>query len=587
LAGVALPQTASDLREAARLDQAGQCEESEKIYQKALAQGPPGPSLWNNAGNHYLTCRNPKKAREFFERVLKVAPLHPNATLQLARLEMLSGAFARAEALLAGLAAARTPDAEVLYWLGRAAGRAGHAAKARDALEKALTLRPDDVALLAEAGLANAAAGDYPRAVFLLARASGKAPEEPRIALALARACEDAGFYGDAVSAYDAYLRRMPDDAATTRDRARVLALTGAGKSQGLAELRAYAKQRPEDPLAHFYIAQITWREDPEGALGHLGEALRLDPKLAQVHVARGWLLHRHGRSEDALPHLQAALQVSPEDVRALDQYGVVLQALDRPKDAEAALRKAAELAPKDPDVLLHLGRVLVEQGRAQEGRQWLDAYQKLRPARQRDARREPGMIELAMLDPAGGRAREIERFRSMARSRPDDPVLQLHLAGLLLADGRRDEALAEYNTLLGLNADAATWSQAGKTLLDAAEYDLARQFLERSGETDLADVRSVSAKLARAGRFREALDQLDMAMAAAPGNGDLALTHAAILAVSGDTKMAAERLRAIQGRWPDWEEPRLVLSLLRNDAPALPRSCATLWEWLFRTCAK
>ena len=38
-------------------------------------------------------------------------------------------------------------------------------------MEAALRLRPDDAAAMTEAGLASAAAGDSPRAVFLLARA--------------------------------------------------------------------------------------------------------------------------------------------------------------------------------------------------------------------------------------------------------------------------------------------------------------------------------------------------------------------------------------------------------------------------------
>jgi Flp pilus assembly protein TadD len=200
-AAAAAEQTAPDLREAARLDQAGRCEESEVLYQRALAQGKPGVALLNNTGNHYLACGQPAKARVYFERVLQAVPAHANASLQLARLEMAAGAFARAEELLRKLAATRSGDFDVVFLLGRAAARAGHLPQAREALEAALRLRPGDAAAMLEAGLANAAYGDYPRAVFLLARARSHAPKHPGIALALARASEDAGYYGDAVSA--------------------------------------------------------------------------------------------------------------------------------------------------------------------------------------------------------------------------------------------------------------------------------------------------------------------------------------------------------------------------------------------------
>jgi Flp pilus assembly protein TadD len=437
--------------------------------------------LLNNVGNHYLICGQPAKAREYFERLISAEPAHVNANLQLARLAMNEQQFARAEDLLQKLAAIHPGDFEILYLLGRASARAGHVSQARQTLEAALRLRPDDTAALVECGLANAATGDFPRAVFLLARAQKQQPNQPEIALALARASDDAGYYGDAVLAYDRYLTLRPKDQPARRDRARALALTTNGREQGTRQLQQYVASNPKDPLGHFYLAQIRWSDDGEAALAMLAEAVRLDGRLAAVHVARAWLLHRLGRDAEALPHLEAALRVTPDDVRALDQLGVVLQSLDRISESEGALRKAAALAPGDAEVALHLGRVLMEQGKEQEGQQWLDAHQKLRAARKRDPRRESGMIELATLDPAEQRAREIDRYRSMARSRPDDPVLQLNLAGLLLADGQVSEALREYKTLLTMNADTKIWQQAARALTKAGQHEAARPFLERA----------------------------------------------------------------------------------------------------------
>jgi tetratricopeptide (TPR) repeat protein len=531
----------------------------------------------NNVGNHYLACRQPAKAREYFERLVKAVPAHRNGNLQLAGIEIAAGRFARAEEILSKFAPSPAGDYEVLFLLGRAAARAGHSARAREVLESALRLRPDDTATTVEAGLANAAAGDYPRAVFLLARAQSRAPENPGIALALARAAEDAGYYGDAVAAYDRYLALAPDARAARRDRARALAMTISGRDRGLRELEDYVAMSPLDPLGHFYSAQVLWKTDPSLALTRLAQAVALDPKLAPAHVARAWLLHRLGRGEEALPHLQAALAVVPGDARTLDQLGVVLLSLDRVEEAEAALRKAAAAAPNDAGIALHLGRALMDQGKDREGQHWLDTYQKLRPARQRDARREAGMIDLAILDPAGRRAREIQRFRSMAKSRPDDPLLQLHLAGLLLADGQRDEALREYETLSSLNGDTAIWTQAGRTLAEAGERAAARPFLERAG--------------------------LRLDAIAAPE--EAALDEAISVAIRGDSAAAIDRLRRIESQWPDWDRPWLVHGLLLKQtgrtaeatskfrtAEALgahqdASACATLREWVSGICRK
>ena len=98
----------------------------------------------------------------------------------MARLELAGGGFERAERLLEKLMPANAGDFDVLFLLGRAAARAGHVARAREVLESALRLRPEDTGVMVEAGLANATSGDYPRAVFLLARARAQSPAQPR-----------------------------------------------------------------------------------------------------------------------------------------------------------------------------------------------------------------------------------------------------------------------------------------------------------------------------------------------------------------------------------------------------------------------
>lgn len=640
-----------DLREAARLDREGRCAESAPIYQRALsAAGEPSPALLNNAANHHLACGEPTKARDLFERLLRRIPSHPNANLQLARLaveqkrkpqalthlrviaalddpELLAqagamyarlGEFKLAQLALQRTVAARPGDFQSLYDLGRTAARAGDLSRARETLEAALTLKPEDPGVLFELGSAYAASGDAPRAVFLLAQAQQKAPQQPAIALALARATEDAGYFGDSAIAYDRYLALQPADDAAQRDRARVVAQTTGRRDEGLQALEAYLLRRPKDPLGHFQLAQLCWNTDAGKSLSHLAEAVRLDPRLAPAHAARAWLLRRHGRDAEALPHLEAALAVSPNDVRALDQYGLVLMALERPIPAEKAFRKAAALAPSDWEVRLHLGRILMERGQEEEARLWLDQYQKLRPLRQREPRREPGMIELATLPEAQRRTREIERFSALARARPDDALLRLNLATLLLADGQDAAAGEQFRLLSTMNIEEQVLAQAGRALLEAGRYNWALPFLEKSGawlelanaifhtsgsEAALAALSRVPAAgqsaeylllkakildsadrtleaqqllssartleaaspriahqaaelLVKYSRYRDAAHLLTRAAEAAPDDRDMLLSAAITCALDGRLPEAEQRLQRIEDRWPEWDLP-------------------------------
>lgn len=539
-------QPQSSLREAAQLDAEGKCDEAERLYEAALANGSPSAALLNNTGNHYLVCGEPAKAQTYFEKLLQLNPLHPNANLQLARIatEQKQGAKAleylarvkesdplillvRAEALhwagrhtasiamlndaeksasgdpgllyLVGLSCARLAlydraeaafnnalaqrpdDFDILFNLGRAAARAEHYDRAQRAFEAALKIRPGEVNLLVELGRVSAARRDYVRAVFVLAQARQKAPGNADVLLMLARAAEDAGYYEDSATAYDEYLRLRPADDAVRRDRARAYGQTESRRDDARKELAWYLGKHPDDPLGHYIAAQVLWWPEPDEALRHLSEAVRLDPKSVSIRFSRAWMLQRVGRMGESLPDLEIAHRLAPENVRILDLIGLARLALEQPAEAEKILRQALSKAPDDPEVVMHLGRALMALGREEEAQSYMEKYRKVRPQGLPGLRKRFGMIELATLTATEQREREIERFRKEAREHPDRPDYQLHLSSLLLADRQKEEALREFRRLLNLNATGQVWEEAGSLLLSSGEYAMAREFLERA----------------------------------------------------------------------------------------------------------
>ncbi len=452
------------------------------------------------------------------------------------------GLYGRAETAFNAVAARYPDQFEVLLNLGRAAARAGHYDRAARALEVALKLQPASVEALLELGRVAAAQGDSSRAVYLLAQARQAAPGRPDILLALARAAEDAGYYGDSALAYDEYLRLQPNDDAARRDRAVVYGFTGARLKEGLQELAAYLKKHPRDPLAYYGLARLTWNTGPEKALEQLSTAVRLDPNLAAARFSRGWLLHRQGRDAEAAADLEAAARLAPGNPRVEAQLGVVYLALDRSADAEKALRRALPAAPGDPEILVNLGRALIALGREDEARRYLEEFRKVRPQTARAPLREAGMIELATLSPAERARREIERLRADARTHPGDPELQLNLALLLLADGRQEEATREFRELLRLNAAAGQCQKAGTALVQAGQYALAREFLERAAASLPAARLDLAIAVFFAAGPQQALEALGPAPEGEP-SGDYLLLKARLLDAAGQPAEARQAL--------------------------------------------
>lgn len=125
-----------------------------------------------------------------------------------AALERLADLYAREQtpdkelAVLEQLIEARPGDPQAHVRAARAAARAGHAARAVDHYTRALEIRPDDGAYLAELGDLHARLGDRERALIAWKAATRYDPRDPDAARALGRTLYAHGYYHDAVKVY-------------------------------------------------------------------------------------------------------------------------------------------------------------------------------------------------------------------------------------------------------------------------------------------------------------------------------------------------------------------------------------------------
>jgi tetratricopeptide (TPR) repeat protein len=480
------------------------------------------------------------------------------------------GMYDRAESAFQSVLVTRPDDYDVLLQFGRAAARAQHYPRAQRALEVAAKLRPTEVDSLLELGLVYAALQEFSRSVYVLAQARQLAPRRPDVLLALARASEDAGYYGDAAMAYDEYLKIRPADDTVRRDRGRVCGYIDTREQEGLKELEWYVSKHAGDTIGHYYLAQLTWNSRPDFALDQLSIALRLDPNFAPAHFARGWLLYRSGRTADALPHFQAAARLEPASVRALDQLGLAYLSLDKLMEAEAILRRAVAVAPNDPEALMHLGRALIASERAGEAQPYFEKFRKLRSHKAKDPLKEPVMIELATMPQAERTQRQIERLQRDVKEHPSDPELLLNFAGLLLADGQIAKATDAYRELLMRNADSGIWYRAGKSLSLAGRYELAIEFLKRAAPDVVKARLDLAIALSFEGRTKQAVDVIQEVPETERG-GDYFLTKARILNAAGQDaeaeKALSDGLRLSSSR-ADVAQRTAIWLLARNRAP-------------------
>lgn len=100
-----------------------------------------------------------------------------------------------------------------------------------------------------------------------------------------------------------------------------------------------------------------------EAAAASYREAVRLQPRVADIHFNLGIVLDRLQRWQEAIASYQAALQLNPQFFEAYGNLGIVLQRMGRLEEATQCYRKGLKINPQDARGHFNLGTALRDQG--------------------------------------------------------------------------------------------------------------------------------------------------------------------------------------------------------------------------------
>jgi tetratricopeptide (TPR) repeat protein len=121
---------------------------------------------------------------------------------------------------------------------------------------------------------------------------------------------------------------------------------------------------------------------DPAAALEAYAEALKVDPKLVDAHVNRGWLLHEAGRFDDAERAYRAAIAACGNEPLVLYNLGVLLADMERKKEAIEVYQAALRGNPGFADCHYNLALLCEELEMPREAIRHMAQYRKLTGSR-------------------------------------------------------------------------------------------------------------------------------------------------------------------------------------------------------------
>ena len=506
----------SGLREAARLDSEGKCDEAERAYRQALSQGAPTAALLNNFGNHFLVCGQPDQAGPWFERLLKLNPAHENANLQMARIETdrghgavalqhlarvrdsgfttrllraqalhLTGQRTKGLAILDSLEKESAGDAEMLFPIGIACARLGLYARAETLFNGMLAKHPDDFDLLFNLGRAAARAGHHGRAARALEAAAKLRPLDAGTLLEMGLLHAARQDYSRAVYLLARASQRAPEHAGILLALARASESAGYYGDSAIAYDR-YLKLHPEDDSARRDRALVLGQTESRLAegLGELEWYARKHPKDPAGHFNLAQLSWRVS-PQKALDQLSIAVRIKPEFVAARLARAWLLHRLGRVAESLPDLQAAIKISPDNVRVLGQLG-----------------------------------LAYLSLDRPASAE----KTLRHALTIAPEDPDVLLHLGRTLMALSRDQEAQTLLDKFQSLRSRAARGPR------------------KQAGMIELATLPSAE-------RTRREIERLRVDAAANPGDPELQLSLALLLLAEGGWDDAAKEFRELSSR--------------------------------------
>src|SRR5208283_5068536 len=176
----------------------------------------------------------------------------------------------------------------------------------------ALRERPNDADCLFNLASIDMQTGHADEAIMPLMQAHSAAPQRADILLALAQASQDIGFYGDAATAIDEYLKLKPGDDLARRERGFCL-IRSKSLNDGLVDLNWYIQKHPKDARGLYELSIGETVRTPDEALQHLDQALAIDPKFNAARFARSVLYYEKDRAEDSIADVKLVLEKEPD----------------------------------------------------------------------------------------------------------------------------------------------------------------------------------------------------------------------------------------------------------------------------------
>jgi len=314
--------------------------------------------------------------------------------------------------------------------------QSGRGAEARDALRAEVARRPDDVALRTAYAKLLVDAKDYDAALDQYQILRRKAPKDTEIRLTAGLVAMQAEEWSAAREIWKDLIAsgQHPDEARYFLAQTEEL----AGRTEAALELYRQVLDGPFRIDAGMRLAVLAAKSGQVAeARERLAQLRLVEPdRAADLYLAEGELVRKHGTPEEARQVYESALATHPDDLDILYATALFAAEQGRVADAEAKFKKVLAKEPDHADALNALGYTLADvTGRHQEALRYITRALELKPD-------SPAFLDSMgwVQYRLGNNAAALDYLRR-AYAELKDAEVAAHLGEVLWVTGQREEA--------------------------------------------------------------------------------------------------------------------------------------------------
>ena len=375
----------------------GNYKRSLELAKPVMAEAKESPEGLLVLVTAYLKTGDAPSARALVKDAKRLADAPPVWSAAFAERLVRGGLVGEGIDVLESARKAEPTSYELAFALGSAFVVKPDPARALEAYDAALALKPDSLAALRQAAVVAERNGELERSLSYWMRAKKLAADDAEVLLGFGRVCLKMDLLDDAEAALESAAARDPGDPAS----AYTLAVAKVGKRQYEAAqtlLEPLVKKRPQDAQLQYALGSVLYMQ------GHLAEAderlresLRLDADQLASPYYLALVARDQGKDAEAASRLEELLHRHPDHASSCEALGGLMMNARRYDEAERLLRKAVELNPKSVKANYQLGLLLARTGRKEEADKQLALAKSLREEDDKTSR-----LQLRLLEPEG-----------------------------------------------------------------------------------------------------------------------------------------------------------------------------------------